>query len=164
MRHVDSFEIQPPAPPPNGVVRSAWSRARRASRWHRPYTAILLVLDLGAACLVNTIATASFEQAFSGFQNRPGLYYLVAYLLLPLAWVVVLWGNGAYDRRYLGLGTDEFKRVVRASVTVTASVSFVAFACSITCEADWSSAAVTSSTSCMVKNGRARRAPTRRSR
>jgi exopolysaccharide biosynthesis polyprenyl glycosylphosphotransferase len=128
VRHVDSFEIQPQPPRTNGVVRSAWSRSRRASRWHRPYTAALLVLDFGAACLVNTIATATFEQAFSGFQDRQRLFYLVAYLLLPLGWVIVLWGNGAYDRRYLGLGTDEFKRVMRASVTVAASVSFVAFA------------------------------------
>ncbi|HEU5107326.1 MAG TPA: sugar transferase [Micromonosporaceae bacterium] len=128
MRHVDSFEIQPPERQTNGVVRSAWTRARRASRWHRPYTLILLLLDISAACLVNTIAIVTFEQAISGFQDRPKLFYIVAYLLLPLAWVVVMWGNGAYDRRYLGLGTDEFKRVVRASVTVAASVSFVAFA------------------------------------
>ena len=35
-------------------------------------------------------------------------------MLLPLGWVLILWGNGAYDRRYLGLGPDEFKRVIRA--------------------------------------------------
>lgn len=128
MRHVDSFEIQPPTPQTNGVVRSAWSRAHRVSRWHRPYTAVLLIMDLLASALVNFIATATFEKAFSGFQDRPGLFYLVAYLLLPFCWLVILWGNGAYDRRYLGLGTDEFKRVLRASVTVAASVSFVAFA------------------------------------
>ncbi|HYN94045.1 MAG TPA: sugar transferase [Pilimelia sp.] len=129
MRHVDSFEIQPPKPPPpNGVVRSAWSRARRASRWHRPYTAVIFLLDYAAAALVNFLATVSFEKAFSGFQGKPELFYLVAYAMLPLGWVIVLWGNGAYDRRYLGLGTDEFKRVVRASVTVAASVSFAAFA------------------------------------
>lgn len=128
MRHVDSFEIQPPTPPTNGVVRSAWSRAHRISRWHRPYTAILIVLDLAASGLVNFLATARFETAFAGFQGRMGLFYLVAYVLLPLSWLVVLWGNGAYDRRYLGLGTDEFKRVVRASVTVAATVSFLAFA------------------------------------
>ena len=49
------------------------------------------------------------------------------FVLLPLGWLAVLWGHGAYDRRYLGMGTDEFKRVVRASVTVLALVSFLAF-------------------------------------
>ena len=33
----------------------------------------------------------------------------------------MLWGNGAYDRRYLGIGTDEFKRVTRTAVTLTAT-------------------------------------------
>jgi exopolysaccharide biosynthesis polyprenyl glycosylphosphotransferase len=129
VRHVDSFEIQLPPPQPNGVPRSAWARARRrVSRWHRPYTLALVLLDYGAAALASFIAVTEFEKAQSGFQTRPGLFALIAYLLLPLGWLVALWGNGAYDRRYLGLGTDEFKRVVRASIMVVASVSFLAFA------------------------------------
>lgn len=133
MRHVDSFEIQPPTPtPPNGVPRSAWARAsRRASRWHRPYTLILLLLDFGASALGSWIAIQNFDQATAGFSaadNNAIWFHAVAFLLLPLGWLIVLWGNGAYDRRYLGLGTEEFKRAIRASVTVAASVSFLAFA------------------------------------
>jgi exopolysaccharide biosynthesis polyprenyl glycosylphosphotransferase len=134
LRHVHSFEIQAPPPPPghNGVPRSAWTRnKRRVSRWHRPYTAALLALDFGAAVLASWIAIALFEQATAGFHvndNDVTWFHTVSYLLLPLGWLVVLWANGAYDRRYLGLGTDEFKRVTRASVTVAASVSFLAFA------------------------------------
>jgi exopolysaccharide biosynthesis polyprenyl glycosylphosphotransferase len=130
VRHVDSFEIQaPPPPPPNGVPRSAWARgSRRASRWHRPYTLALVFLDFGAAALASWIAVTEFEKARAGFQDRPELFLIVSYLLLPLGWLVTLWGNGAYDRRYLGLGTDEFKRVVRAGIMVAASVSFLAFA------------------------------------
>jgi exopolysaccharide biosynthesis polyprenyl glycosylphosphotransferase len=128
-RRVDSFQVQPPAPSPNGVPRSAWSRTRRrVSRWHRPYTLLLLVLDFGAAALASWVAIINFEKATAGFQHRPGLFPVVAYLLLPLGWVILLWGNGAYDRRHLGLGTEEFKRVVRASVAVAATVSFLAFA------------------------------------
>ena len=56
------------------------------------------------------------------------MFALTAYVFLPLGWLIALWGNGAYDRRYLGLGTDEFKRVFRAAIMVTASVSFIAFA------------------------------------
>ncbi|HEX8629557.1 MAG TPA: sugar transferase [Catenuloplanes sp.] len=130
MRHVDSFEIQAPAPPPppSGVPRSAWSRSRRASRWHRPYTAGLLILDFCSAAMVNFVATTTFEKAVAGFANKQAVFYLIAYLFLPLGWLVALWANGAYDRRYLGIGTEEFKRAVRASVTVAASVSFLAFA------------------------------------
>ncbi|BCB80696.1 sugar transferase [Phytohabitans flavus] len=131
MRHVDSFEIQTPTPPShNGVPRSAWARARRrASRWHRPYTAMLLLLDYAAAALASLISISAYDQAVSGFQDADETWFqTVAYVLLPLGWLIMLWANGAYDRRYLGLGTDEFKRVVRASVTVMASVSFLAFA------------------------------------
>jgi exopolysaccharide biosynthesis polyprenyl glycosylphosphotransferase len=131
VRHVDSFEIQAPAPqPPNGVPRSAWARARRrASRWHRPYTAALLLLDYGAAALASLISISAYDQAAAGFQDADEAWFkTVAYVFLPLGWLLILWANGAYDRRYLGLGTDEFKRVTRASVTVAASVSFLAFA------------------------------------
>ncbi|ROT33540.1 sugar transferase [Micromonospora sp. HM5-17] len=134
LRHVDSFEIQPPSSPTktNGVPRSAWARAgRRVSRWHRPYVAVLLLLDFGAAALGSRIAIQLFDQAASGFRDAdkdPTWFHTVSYLLLPLGWLIILWANGAYDRRYLGFGTDEFKRVTRASVAVAASVSFLAFA------------------------------------
>ena len=59
--------------------------------------------------------------------RHAGLLHILAYVLLPLCWLIVLWGHGAYDRRYLGMGTDEFKRVVRASITMIAIVSFLAF-------------------------------------
>jgi exopolysaccharide biosynthesis polyprenyl glycosylphosphotransferase len=115
--------------PPSGVPRnSTWNRRRRLSTWHRPYAALLLILDFAAVALADLTATSQLSKATSGFRDQPGLFRLIAYVLLPLAWLVALWAHGAYDRRYLGFGTDEFKRVVRASITVAATVSFLAFA------------------------------------
>ncbi|MCL7456470.1 sugar transferase [Micromonospora echinofusca] len=133
VRHVDSFEIQPPAPPShNGVPRSAWARARRrVSRWHRPYITLLLLLDFAAAAVASLIAIETFDQSRAGFYNAeqdPTWFHTVAFVLLPLGWIVSLWANRAYDRRYLGLGPDEYKRVIRAGVAVAATVSFLAFA------------------------------------
>ncbi len=130
----DSFEWQ--EPPSSGVPRSAWTRShRRVSRWHRPYTAALVILDFVSALFASWIAVTFLEKAQSGFQGREllgltgeRLFGLWAYLILPVGWLVLLWANGSYDRRYLGLGSEEFKRVVRASVTVVASVSLLAFA------------------------------------
>jgi exopolysaccharide biosynthesis polyprenyl glycosylphosphotransferase len=126
----DSFEILPDRPPsPSGVPRSAWFRARRrAARWHRPYAALLVILDYGAAALASLTAISTLTQAPAGFSEHPGLFNLIAYALLPLGWLGVLWGHGAYDPRYFGGGTDEFKRIVRASWTVVAIVAFLAFA------------------------------------
>jgi exopolysaccharide biosynthesis polyprenyl glycosylphosphotransferase len=113
----------------NGVPRSSWYRAvRRVSTWHRPYAFALLLLDAGATALASYTAISMFAQADAGFQHSPGLFTLVAYLFLPVGWLVILWSHGAYDRRYLGVGTDEFKRVFRASITAAFSVSFLAFA------------------------------------
>jgi len=117
-------------PVTNGVLRSPWTRARRISTWHRPYIAALVVVDFLAAVLASFTANALYPQAIAGFHvytRGYSLFYTVAYLLLPLLWVLVLWGNGAYDRRYLGLGTEEFKRVFRAALVVVAVVSFTAF-------------------------------------
>ncbi|GAA2679747.1 polyprenyl glycosylphosphotransferase [Actinoplanes palleronii] len=133
----DSFEW--PAqqqPPSNGVPRSAWTRQhRRISRWHRPYTAVLIVLDLLSTLAASMIADAFIEKSKSGFLDKSwwflqgtDLFGFFAYLVLPLGWVFLLWTSGSYDRRYLGLGSEEFKRVVRTSVTVVAAVSLLSFA------------------------------------
>src|SRR5947209_13768494 len=126
-RFGESFEILPASNGGNGVPRSAWFRNRRISTWHRPYAASLLVLDYVAVVLANFTTIVFLEKARSGFQDDPTLFNLIAYLFLPVAWLIVLWGNGAYDRRYLGIGTDEFKRVMRTAVTLTATISLLAF-------------------------------------
>ncbi|MEU4691952.1 sugar transferase [Actinoplanes sp. NPDC023714] len=132
----DSFEWQQTPPPSNGVPRSAWTRQhRRLNRWHRPYTFALVIVDLLSALVASYIADTLLEKSKSGFINRSWglfdgieLFNFFAYVVLPLGWLLLLWTNGTYDRRYLGLGSEEFKRVVRTSVTVVASVSLLAFA------------------------------------
>ncbi|MGH3735445.1 MAG: sugar transferase [Micromonosporaceae bacterium] len=111
-------------PAANGVTRSLWFRNHRINRWHRPYAALLVVLDFLSAVAASRLAIWQWDQAVAGFASTAQMY-LIGLVLLPLGWVIVLWGHGAYDRRYLGLGTDEFKRVLRASLTVVAIVSFL---------------------------------------
>src|SRR3954451_16068151 len=99
----DSFEWQPEQQPPsNGVPRSAWTRShRRLSRWHRPYTLILVLLDLLSAVAASALAVTFIQKAGSGFRDRVDVFYLVAFVALPLGWIFILWANGSYDRRYL---------------------------------------------------------------
>ena len=132
----DSFEWRQEPPPSNGVPRSAWARQhKRVSRWHRPYTLVLLCLDLVSVLLASYLAETYLEKAKSGFMGRSlaflqdaELFSFFAYVVLPLGWLFLLWTNGTYDRRYLGLGSEEFKRILRTSVTVVACVSLLAFA------------------------------------
>jgi exopolysaccharide biosynthesis polyprenyl glycosylphosphotransferase len=131
----DSFEWQQ-QPPSTGVPRSAWNRQhKRVSRWHRPYTMVLIFLDLIAAILASYLASTFLGKAKSGFDDHSwgflhdaALFNFFAYAVLPVGWLILLWGGGTYDRRYLGLGSEEFKRIMRTSVTVVAFVSLLAFA------------------------------------
>ena len=117
----------------NGVPRTTWYRAvPRLATWYRPYVAGLTLLDLCAVVLASYTAISTFEQANVGFRQHSPLWFLIlAYVLLPIGWLFILWSHGAYDRRHLGIGAEEYKRVFRAFVTATATVSFLAFALKI---------------------------------
>jgi exopolysaccharide biosynthesis polyprenyl glycosylphosphotransferase len=127
VRELDSFEIIPEPPSSsNGVPRSAWFRNRRRATWYRSYSILLVLFDYAAVALASLAVISIVDQANASFEDDLQFFNLMAYALLPLGWLVVLWGQGAYDRRYLGVGTDEFKRVVRAAWTMMAIVSFLA--------------------------------------
>jgi exopolysaccharide biosynthesis polyprenyl glycosylphosphotransferase len=54
--------------------------------------------------------------------------YLLLSLALPLLWLVSVWLAGGYDCRFIGVGSDEFRRVLNAGVCLTAAVAVVSFA------------------------------------
>jgi len=56
------------------------------------------------------------------------LTYVSLVVIVVTAWVLVLTLRGAYDTRILGVGSEEFKRVVTATATVFGTVAVVAFA------------------------------------
>jgi len=105
-RQLDTIEV--PTLTHNGVPRSGFFRAvPRLSTWHRPYATALLLLDWLGVSLASFTAISLYAQAETGFTHSRTLFTVVAYVFLPLGWVIILWGHGAYDRRYLGVGADE---------------------------------------------------------
>ncbi len=56
-----------------------------------------------------------------------GTYVFFA-LVVVVSWVLVLILRGAYDTRILGVGSEEFKRIVGASAVVFGAIAIVAFA------------------------------------
>ena len=54
--------------------------------------------------------------------------YLLLSLGLPLLWLVSVWLAGGYDSRFIGVGSDEFRRMLNAGVCLTAGVAIVSFA------------------------------------
>jgi exopolysaccharide biosynthesis polyprenyl glycosylphosphotransferase len=55
------------------------------------------------------------------------LLYLVFTLALPLIWLTALSLAGAYDTRLVGVGSDEFRRVLNAGVSLTGSVAVASY-------------------------------------
>jgi len=54
--------------------------------------------------------------------------YAAFSLMFPLLWVLVLWFSGAYDDRYIGIGSDEFRKVLNAGVSLTAGIAIISYA------------------------------------
>ena len=56
------------------------------------------------------------------------LTYVFFALIVIVSWISVLVLRGAYDTRVLGVGSEEFKRIIGASALVFAAIAIVAFA------------------------------------
>ena len=60
-------------------------------------------------------------------QRLPGVY-LAFTVLLPLFWIGGLALVGGYDPRLIGVGSDEFRRVINAAVMLTATIAIASYA------------------------------------
>jgi exopolysaccharide biosynthesis polyprenyl glycosylphosphotransferase len=111
-------------------------RAGVGRRWLRRYGAVLMVLDACVGVIAGLVAyltrfsddplTAAGVKVAAPASPTPG--YLWFSLALPVAWVFSVNLSRAYEGRFLGVGTEEFQRVVRAFVGLTAAVAFISYA------------------------------------
>jgi len=85
---------------------------------------ILDVIAILIACFAGFVLRWSIP--YSVELNDPA--YLSITLVIALAWVLAMVLRGAYDTRILGVGSEEFKRVVSVAVTVLAGTAIAAFA------------------------------------
>jgi len=88
--------------------------------WLRRYAHTLVLLD--AAILLIVIA-GSLSLRF----GSPSRAYAVGALLTVPVWLTVLTLSRCYETRFLGNGTEEFKRVANACFRVAAVVVFLAY-------------------------------------
>jgi exopolysaccharide biosynthesis polyprenyl glycosylphosphotransferase len=92
-----------------------------ARGWLRRYVASLVVIDAVAAVVAAVTAYAvRFSDGASG--------YFAFSLALPVLWVGAVALARAYEAPVLGLGSEEFQRVVQAFVGLTAVVGFFSYA------------------------------------
>ncbi len=64
---------------------------------------------------------------FSSPTDRPAAY-LAASLILPLGWLLTIQLAGGYDSRFIGVGSDEFRKILNAGVFMTATVAIISYA------------------------------------
>jgi exopolysaccharide biosynthesis polyprenyl glycosylphosphotransferase len=95
--------------------------ARRLSTWSRQYLREVALADL--ACGVIGV----FIAAQLRFGSNVTSMYLALSLALPVLWVAALWLAGAYDVRFIGTGSDEFRKVLNAGIGLTAVVAIFSY-------------------------------------
>ena len=98
--------------------------AQNSASWTSSYLRQASVADSICALAAGLLA---FQLRFD-HQTRVSGSYLVLSLGLPLLWVVTMTLAGGYDSRFIGVGSDEFRRVLNAGVTLTAGVAILAYA------------------------------------
>ncbi len=125
-----------PAPPvtppalrtdaPALLSKAARHRARWA--WEARYLRLLLLVDLIVGLFAAVVAfDVRFGDKFTPY-NTP---YLLLSILLPLVFMASLAANRAYEKRHLFVGTDEYQRVIRSGLALTATLALVSYACEI---------------------------------
>ena len=96
--------------------------------WSRWYAAVLVALDVAAIGIAARAASAAglaISLSVNGTpQRRP---HVVTMLVLSAAWLMVLGFSGAYRRRWLGTGSEEFRRVFEGAGRFLAVVALATF-------------------------------------
>jgi len=109
-RRIESRRIESDLPPARGA------------RWDADYRRRAMCVDALVAVLAAGLGVAvRFGDALSST-------HLVLSLLLPPAWLIAVGLNHGYERRYLAVGVEEYRALVRAMVGLVALVGFVSFA------------------------------------
>ena len=95
--------------------------AQTSAAWTSRYLRLAVVADGMCALAAGLLA---FQLRFDG--QLPGPYLFLS-LVLPLLWLLAVWLAGGYDCRFIGVGTDEFRRVLNAGICLTAGVAILSY-------------------------------------
>ena len=130
-------DLEPtPSEAPSGPTpsRIGWSSAHNhRDRPHlrrdplRVYTTRAVIWDIVAVTAAAAIGFILRWTIPYNLDISDGTYVFFA-LVVVVSWLSVLVLRGAYDTRILGVGSEEFKRIVGASALVFAAIAIVSFA------------------------------------
>src|SRR3984885_11464222 len=88
------------------------------------YIGLARVADCVCALAAGLLA---YEARFFDERGHAVAEYLAISLILPLLWLLSVALAGGYDPRFIGVGSDEFRKVVNAGVCLTAAVAVLSY-------------------------------------
>lgn len=98
-------------------------RGRPTTSWQSNYIYSALLVD-GLCALAADALAAELRFTYPGY--RPTTYLAIT-LTMPLLWLGAVALSGGYDSRFFGVGSDEFRKVFNAGVTLTATVAIICY-------------------------------------
>ena len=101
----------------------AGSVAAVRAAWTSTYLRTAGLLDCLCALVAGLIA---LEVRFDAQGGVPSEYFAFT-VALPLLWVGSVALAGGYDPRFIGVGSDEFRKILNAAVSLTAGVAILSY-------------------------------------
>jgi exopolysaccharide biosynthesis polyprenyl glycosylphosphotransferase len=98
------------------------SRTVNAVSWTKIYLRRAAVIDSGCAIVAVCVALAV------RFGSHIALSYALFSILFPVLWVIAMTLSGGYDDRFIGTGSDEYRKVLNAGVSLTAGLAIFSYA------------------------------------
>ena len=102
----------------------ALQAAQDSAAWSRAHLWRAAVGDFSCAVVAGILAV---QARFVSQGSQPGAYLAFTFAL-PVLWVAAVALAGGYDSRFIGVGSDEFRRILNAAVSLTAAVAIFSYA------------------------------------
>jgi exopolysaccharide biosynthesis polyprenyl glycosylphosphotransferase len=99
--------------------------AQGAAEWTAGYLRRAAAADFSCGVVAGL---GAYLIRFEGISHYSSIGYAIMSVVLPFAWLVTIQFAGGYDSRFIGIGTDEFRRVARAGSFLTAAIAIVSYA------------------------------------
>lgn len=91
--------------------------------WQTAYIRTAVVVDMFSMLIATMLAV---DIRFLSQSHWPAAY-LIATFLLPILWVIAVAICGGYDLRFIGVGSDEFRKIFNTAIVVTASIAIASY-------------------------------------